>query len=219
METTVKQYNLIIGKIEKDWNDNIEKYMGHTESVRLPIPSVEVAHQIASLCNIKIYIITEGEWHNGKQLFVSQEIIDWHNKQNSNRQKYDALQTEITQKLNALPREYIIKEYDTKEVRGKVIATLNEAEYRPSYLRSIQGGSFSMSLTGKYSWEFYPENYKTKSGVFSPTRFIKKFWMPREDKGLIDQASKDLKEIDSKFEEIAKSVKDLKDDKRLWDLR
>ncbi len=193
--------------------------MGHTESVRLPIPSIEVAHQIAALCNIKIYMITEGEWLNEKILFESQEITDWHNKQKSNKQQYDAIQKEITKKLNLLPREYTLKEYDTQAVQGKVIATLNEAEYRPSYSHKIQGGELSMSLIGENSWGFYTENYKSKSDVFSPKRFIKHFWMPKEDKGLIEQASKDIKEIDTKFEELKKSIEVIKNDSQLWELR
>ena|SRR3990167_3199300 len=81
-------YTLIIGRVDKDRFAEKEEdrdkavYQGRCDHINeLNIPSIEVAHQIAKLCNVTTYCIAEGGDSWDKELvFCTQDILDYDKK-------------------------------------------------------------------------------------------------------------------------------------------
>jgi hypothetical protein len=207
-----KEYRLIVGRLEEDWKDHKYKYQGHTEFIYdLAMPSVEVTHKVAELCGVKVYMIVKPDDTFGREpIFASPEFSEWERGQKEKRDRHNTEQQERIKRINASPKQYLIKKY----INSKIVAERSEAIFEPTYSSQIRGGELSMTILtdkNKKITDLYQREYKSQSGSISPIRFTKRnaYYM-REYPELFEAIKQDLKEIDLKFEETKKLISRIK---------
>ena len=137
-------YTLIIGRVDKDRFAEKEEdrdkavYQGRCDHINeLNIPSIEVAHQIAKLCNVTTYCIAEGGDSWDKELvFCTQDILDYDKKVEQERVERSKTQSALADHINSQPKEFSPSQFAYSACQ--VVFRRSEAEYNPKRIGKVQ---------------------------------------------------------------------------------
>lgn len=213
-------YELYIGRHEEghfgDEDKDIIRYRGRLDELReLEIPSLEIAHQIASLCNIKSYIIFKypHNWGN-ESVFATPDIIEWDNQKKTKREKNIKDEAEHCARINKLPTKY---DYGT--IVGHTLTfERTKAEYDPRRSGKVQWNLYIRFLkigakpSNDHMDNLYPTKYRsTAYGIGSGRkrlhkRFEQDFRRTIEDQAQRDKLWDELPKIEARYDEIKRQI-------------
>ena len=205
-------YILFIGRQQEGYIGNADrdviKYRGRLDAIHdLDIPSVEIAHQIASLCNIKCYAIAKSGYnYNDNVVFETSDITEWDKAIDKAREEDKVNKTEFCAHINKLPTKY-----DYGKVAGyDIFFERSEAEYNPRYRNKVEWSLSIKMKRGKYTDDLQPDCYRSKGYGKGKkrlhARFERDFKHDIEDQAQRDKLWDELPKIEARFEELKRQI-------------